>query len=106
MSNPDITKIVSNLLSCPQSALEAALCQRINFVRGEKFVVPLNMTEAAGNRDAFAKAMYPYCYCHVITFVQLRSVIHLYSRQNQSLYFRSSRQNVYWCFGYFWIREF
>lgn len=49
---------ISTLLDCPGNVLAIALCQRINYIRGEKFVVPLNQREAADNRDALAKVIY------------------------------------------------
>jgi myosin-7 len=59
VANPKVTQTISNLLSCPQAQLETCLCQRVNFIRGEKFIVPLNLNECADNRDALAKSMYP-----------------------------------------------
>lgn len=43
--NFEAIKTVATLLSLPPQELHTNLCQRINFIRGEKFVVPLNIRE-------------------------------------------------------------
>lgn len=53
-----VVLLVSSLLCCSPQKLDEALCQRINYIKGEKFVVPLNQSEAKNNRDALAKLLY------------------------------------------------
>jgi len=66
IANPEEIQIASELLSCDPELLSKSIRQRINFIRGEKFVVPLNLTEAADNRDALAKTIYSTLFAWIV----------------------------------------
>ncbi|PRP84330.1 class VII unconventional myosin [Planoprotostelium fungivorum] len=66
VANPEEIQIASELLSCDPELLSKSIRQRINFIRGEKFVVPLNLTEAADNRDALAKTIYSTLFAWIV----------------------------------------
>eukprot|EP01117_Protostelium_nocturnum_P014956 TRINITY_DN574_c0_g2_i1.p1 TRINITY_DN574_c0_g2~~TRINITY_DN574_c0_g2_i1.p1 ORF type:complete len:2184 (+),score=918.74 TRINITY_DN574_c0_g2_i1:142-6693(+) len=58
VANPEVITTISQLLKCDPDTLSKSIRQRINFIRGEKFVVPLSQSEASDNRDALAKTIY------------------------------------------------
>jgi len=66
IANPEEINIVSELINCDPEALSRSIRQRINFIRGEKFVVPLSITEASDNRDAMAKTIYSTLFAWIV----------------------------------------
>ena len=66
VANSDVVKEIATGLEIQETVFEKSLTQRINIIRGEKFVTSLNETQSKENRDGLAKLIYSTLFSWII----------------------------------------
>eukprot|EP00913_Durusdinium_trenchii_P032471 g30400.t1 len=60
-------EMASKLLGVDRKALESALCSQTRVTRTERIRSPVNVRQAADNRDALAKAVYGIVFNYIVS---------------------------------------
>jgi len=86
ISNPEVLKTISEMLSVDEAALNQALCSRVVAAGGDVVNKTFNESEALYARDAFAKAIYERLFSTIVS--KVNDVIHVQNPTEDAFYGR------------------